>query len=129
MVVTTLLLLVSTAAVPAGVRLEAVSPAGFTLETPRLDVHGGTIHVEGTVCRRPFHLGISPEKVQIERLSVDGTVAATQFAPLPPLPRRIDQRCGRFGVALDPAPIAGEVIRVCLTRSGAARRGETRPSG
>ena len=110
-------------AVPAGVRLEAISSASFTLETPRLDVHGRAIHVEGVVCRRPWHLGLSPEKVQIERLGADGSVAATQSAPLPPLPRRIDQRCGRFGVPLDPAPVAGERIRICLTRSGSCPAG------
>jgi hypothetical protein len=104
--------------IPAGIRLEAMNSSGFTLETPRLDLHGRTVHVEGVVCRRPWHLGFSPERVQIERVGANGTVTATQFAPLPPLPRRIDQRCGRFGVPLDPAPVAGELIRICLAQSG-----------
>ena len=123
MILTTLLFLAQAAAVPNGVRLEAIGSASFTLETPRLDVHGREVHVEGVVCRRPWHLGLSPEKVQIERLKADGTVAATQFAPLPPLPRRIDQRCGRFGVALDPLPVTGELIRICVARSGSCPAG------
>ena len=120
MILTTLLLLAQApaAAVPAGIRLEAVDSPSFTLQTPRLDVHGGEVHVEGVVCRRPWHLGLSPEKVQIERVGLGGSAIATAFAPLPPLPRRLDQRCGRFGVALDPPPVTGEVIRLCVVRAG-----------
>ena len=76
------------------------------------------IHLEGDICRRPLHLGSSPEQVRIERAGADGTPIATLFAPLPQLPRRLDQRCARFGVALDPPPVTGEVIRLCLARSG-----------
>lgn len=109
--------------IPAGVRLEAVGSSSFILETPRLDRHGHEVQVEAMVCRRPWHLGLSPEKVQIERVSADGTIASTQFAPLPPLPRRVDQRCGRFGVTLDPPPVSGELIRLCVTRSGSCIAG------
>ncbi len=122
MLLTALLLLVEVG-VPAGVRLEGVGSSSFTLETPRLDVHDRVVHVEGVVCRRPWHLGLSPDKVQIERVRPDGAVAATQFAALPPLPRRIDQRCARFGVPLDPPPVAGELIRLCVAHSGRCTAG------
>ena len=105
-------------AVPAGVRLEATSTSSFTVEQQRLDIHGHAIHVEGVVCRRPLHFGLSPERVTIERVAADGTVAAPVFAGLPPLPRRLDQRCAHFGVPLDPAPVAGELIRLCLAGTG-----------
>ena len=134
-------------AVPAGIRLEAVSSSSFTVETPRLDRHGREIHVEGTVCRRPWHLGLSPEKVQIERVGADGAIVSTQFAPLPPLPRRIDQRCGRFGVTLQmgqrvdsvEAPLVAAGMHVAaagmrrlvdtrsVLRAAMAERGETLP--
>ena len=122
MFVVLMLAQVSTAAaapaIPAGVRLEATSTSSFTVDQPRLDVHGRAIHVEGVVCRRPLHLGLSPPRVTIERVAADGTVAAPVYAALPPLPRRLDQRCVRFGVPLDPAPVTGEQIRICLARSG-----------
>ncbi len=105
-------------AVPVGVHLEAISSSSFTVQSPRLDVHGATTHVEGVVCRRPLHFGQSPEKVQIERVQADGTIAATIFAFLPPLPRRFDQSCVRFGTPLKPPPVSGESIRICLARKG-----------
>lgn len=107
-----------TPAVPAGVRLEATSTSSFTIQSPRLDMHGATTRVEGIVCRRPLHLGQSPEKVQIERVQTDGTITATIFAFLPPLPRRFDQSCVRFGIPLKPPPVSGELIRICLARKG-----------
>lgn len=100
-------------------RLEAIDSTNFTFGTPRLDLHGTVTHLEGVVCRRANHVGLSPEKVRIERIGSDGAVGATKFAFLPPLSRRLDQRCGRFGVPLDPPPQPGETIRICLARSGA----------
>jgi hypothetical protein len=37
---------------------------------------------------------------------------------LPPLPRRFDQSCARFGAPLAPPPVPGELIRICLARKG-----------
>lgn len=103
--------------IPAGVRLEATGSSSFMLEQPRLDLHGRVIRVEGVVCRRPLRLGSSPDRVRIDRVGTDGTVTTTLFASLPQLPRRLDQRCARYGVALNPAPVSGELLRICLSRA------------
>jgi hypothetical protein len=90
----------------------------FSLSRPSAYKAATGMVLAGRVCRRARTTVLSPPRVRLERVGLDGAVLETASATVGPIYRNGDQPCARYSRRLAWSMPAGESVRACFDRGG-----------
>lgn len=107
---------------PSLPRIETRDTTNFVFVEPRVRYKGDTLRIDGTICRRANRSVMSAPRAQIEQIAAAGDIVSTNYAYLPRLSQREDQRCGGFGATLKQPSQPVDRVRVCLAQGHAVCR-------
>jgi len=98
---------------------EAAGSSYFSLGRPAAYKVGSGLELAGRACRRARTTVLTPSRVRLEHVTVDGQVIGVAHAFLPQASRRTDLPCSNYRANVAWTLAEGDTIRACFDRGHA----------